>query len=78
MPLLTDSNTQTLTIPQITDTLTPTNPNGNPGQTQQLYSDVPITYTYTTPQGDIKTITIPLNLTVKNPCVDQNFVKIES
>ena len=31
-----------------------------------------------TPSGETKTTTIDLNLTAKNPCVDQNFVTIQA
>ena len=75
MSVITDPSTQELTIAQVTDTLAPSNPNNTPGQTLETYFKT-VTYTYMIPSGETKTVTNDLILTVKNPCVDQNFVYI--
>jgi hypothetical protein len=70
-----DPETQKITIPSITDTLTPSNPN-NDGSTQHEYPVV-TTITVTDSDGTKKTESVTTIVVVKNPCLDSEHVSIE-
>ena len=71
-----DPDTQKITIPSITDTLTPSNPN-NDGSLIHRYPVV-TTITVTEADGTMKTKTVTTTVIIKNPCLDPEHVTIEA
>ena len=71
-----NSETQTIEIPSITDTLTPSNPN-NDGS---LLHEYPVTTTIivTNADGSQSTESVTTTVIIKNPCLDTSYVTIEA
>ena len=70
-----DPDTQEIVVEQITDDLTPSNPNDD-GSTEHTY-DIETTIEVTAEDGSTTTDSTTMPVVVKNPCVDPKYVTIE-
>jgi len=71
-----NTGTQSIVIPSITDTLTPSNPN-NDGSLQHEYPVV-TTIIVTNADGTQTTQSVTTNIIIQNPCLNANYVSIQA
>ena len=70
-----DPDTQEIVVEQITDDLTPSNPNDD-GSTEHTY-DIETTIEVTAEDGSTTTDGTTIPVVVKNPCVDSDYISLE-
>ena len=71
-----NADTQTIVIPSIEDTLTPSNPN-NDGSLVHEYPVI-TTIIVTNADGSQTTQSVTTTVIIKNPCFDTSYVRIEA